>query len=219
MEGQMKLAAWLQERRMQQFRDVLSYWEAGGLSLKDAADLLGISERQLRRWRGRYEEEGLDGLIDWWLGKPSPKRVPVAERERMLDLYRGTGPGVHRFQPGRLTQPSKRTLRVPPMLPPAIRTAKASALADFGAVWRRFGTCCPTLRVSCCRSRAGYFRLAGSAFSGRESNPLDCCARFQLVLTISPTALLTLPEVAAHLVPRDRPVADAPLDPGYKFAA
>ena len=74
---------------MQKFCDVLSRWEAGGRSLKDAADLLGISERQLRRWRERYEEEGLDGLIDRRLGKPSPKRVPQAERKRMLDLYRG----------------------------------------------------------------------------------------------------------------------------------
>jgi transposase len=90
MEGQMKRAALLQERRMQKFGDVLSRWEAGGLSLMDAAELLGISERQFRRWRGRYEEEGLDGLIDRRLGKPSPKRVPAAERERMLELYRGT---------------------------------------------------------------------------------------------------------------------------------
>src|ERR1700747_1670993 len=89
MEGQMKRASLLQERRMQKFRDVLSRWEAGGLSLMDAAELLGISERQLRRWRGRYEEEGLDGLIDRRLGKSSPKRVPAAERERILDLYRG----------------------------------------------------------------------------------------------------------------------------------
>jgi transposase len=90
MEGQMKQAAWLQERRMQKFRDVLNRWEAGGLSLMDAGELLGISERQLRRWRERYEEEGLEGLLDRRLGKPSPKRVPAAERERMLDLYRST---------------------------------------------------------------------------------------------------------------------------------
>jgi transposase len=68
MEGQMKQAAWLQERGMQKFRDVLSRWEAGGLSLMDAGELLGISERQLRRWRERYEEEGLDGLLDRRLG-------------------------------------------------------------------------------------------------------------------------------------------------------
>jgi hypothetical protein len=31
-----------------------------------------------------FEEDGADGL----LGKPSPKRVPAAERDRMLALYR-----------------------------------------------------------------------------------------------------------------------------------
>ena len=82
-------AAWLQDRRMQKFRDVLSRWEAGSLSMMEAAELLGMSERQFRRYRRRYEEEGLEGLIHRRLGKPSPKRVPAAERKRMLDLYRG----------------------------------------------------------------------------------------------------------------------------------
>jgi transposase len=89
MEGQMNRAAWLQDRRMQKFRDVLSRWEAGALSMMDAADLLGVSERQFRRYRDRYEEGGLEGLVDRRLGKPSPKRVPEPERERMLGLYRG----------------------------------------------------------------------------------------------------------------------------------
>ena len=86
----MKRAALLQERRMQKFRDVLSRWEAGVLSMKDAGELLGVSERQFRRFRDRYEEDGEEGLRDRRLGKPSPKRVPAAERERMLKLYRET---------------------------------------------------------------------------------------------------------------------------------
>jgi hypothetical protein len=46
-----------------------------------------MSERQFRRYRERYEEEGLEGLRDRRVGKPSPKRVPAAEAERMLVLY------------------------------------------------------------------------------------------------------------------------------------
>jgi transposase len=84
----MNRAAWLQDRRMQKFRDVLSRWEAGRLSMIEAGELLGMSERQFRRYRDRYEEEGLAGLADRRLGKPSPKRVAAAERERMLELYR-----------------------------------------------------------------------------------------------------------------------------------
>jgi transposase len=73
---------------MQKFRDVLNRWEAGALSMMEAGELLGMSERQFRRYRDRFAEEGEDGLCDRRLGKPSSKRVPAAERDRMLALYR-----------------------------------------------------------------------------------------------------------------------------------
>ena len=82
--------AWLQDRRMQKFRDVLSRWERGDLSLMEAGELLGVSERQFRRYRDPYEEQDMEGLVDRRLGKVSPLRVPKVELERMLDLYRGT---------------------------------------------------------------------------------------------------------------------------------
>src|SRR5689334_9836255 len=53
-----------------------------------AAEIIGISDRSMRRWRERYEEFGYDGLLDRRRGKPSPKRVPVATVERVLGLYR-----------------------------------------------------------------------------------------------------------------------------------
>jgi hypothetical protein len=85
----MNRTAWLQDRRMQKFRDVLSRWEGGELSMLEAGELLGMSERQFRRYRDRYEEDGPEGLIDRRLGKPSPKRVPARELRLMLELYRG----------------------------------------------------------------------------------------------------------------------------------
>ena len=84
----MNRAAWLQDRRMQKFVDVLSRWEAGALSMTEAGEVLGMSDRQFRRYRDRYDEEGLEGLVDRRLGKLSPKRVPEAAASRMLDLYR-----------------------------------------------------------------------------------------------------------------------------------
>jgi hypothetical protein len=85
----MNRATWLQDRRMQKFRDVLSRWEAGELSMMEAGEVLGMSERQFRRHRDRYEEGGLAGLADRRLGKASPKRVPSADARLMLELYGG----------------------------------------------------------------------------------------------------------------------------------
>lgn len=83
----MNRTAWLQDRRMQKFRDVLSRWERRDLSLMEAAELLGMSERQLRRYRARFDEDGEAGLLDKRLGKASVKRIPADEIERMLRLY------------------------------------------------------------------------------------------------------------------------------------
>jgi transposase len=73
---------------MQKFRDVLSRWERKELSALEAGEVLGMSERQFRRYRARYEEDGLEGLIDQRLDKASAKRVPVDEIDWMLDEYR-----------------------------------------------------------------------------------------------------------------------------------
>jgi transposase len=53
----------------------------------EAAKIIGVSPRQMRRWRRRYEEYGYDGLFDRRRGKPSPKRVPLKTVERVLGLY------------------------------------------------------------------------------------------------------------------------------------
>ncbi len=53
-----------------------------------AAEIIGISARQMRRMKERYEEYGYDGLYDRRKGKPSPKRVPLETVEKVLGLYR-----------------------------------------------------------------------------------------------------------------------------------
>ena len=53
-----------------------------------AAAIIGISARQMRRMKQRYEEYGYDGLYDRRRGKPSPKRVPLETVARVLELYR-----------------------------------------------------------------------------------------------------------------------------------
>jgi transposase len=54
----------------------------------EAAEILGITERQLRRMRQRYDEHGYDGLDDYRRRRPSPKRVPMKAVEPVRHLYR-----------------------------------------------------------------------------------------------------------------------------------
>src|SRR5215469_18501454 len=53
-----------------------------------AAEIIGISDRSMRRWRERYEQFGFDGLLDRRHCRPSEKRVPLAVVEQVLGLYR-----------------------------------------------------------------------------------------------------------------------------------
>lgn len=68
------------------FEAVLDRSERSELSQMEAAELLGVSERTFRRWRERYRDAGPPGLEDRRL-RPSLRRAPAAEIERMLGLY------------------------------------------------------------------------------------------------------------------------------------
>src|SRR5437588_4473505 len=92
----MNRTTWLQDRRMQKFRDVLSRWERKELSAMEAGELLGCSERQFRRYRRRYEEDGVGGLADRRLGKASMRRVPVDKLVWMLGRISHASPGLER---------------------------------------------------------------------------------------------------------------------------
>lgn len=73
---------------MQKFGDVLSRWNSRTLSSDEAAEILGMSERTFRRYRRRYEAEGLDGLFDRRLGKASARLVPVDRVGWVIEQYR-----------------------------------------------------------------------------------------------------------------------------------
>jgi transposase len=75
------------ERAMKVQEVMLRAW-ARKITWWQAAEIVGISDRHMRRIRERYEEFGYDGLFDRRRGKPSPKRVPVATVEKVLALYR-----------------------------------------------------------------------------------------------------------------------------------
>ena len=61
---------------------------SGEIFWYEAADIIGVSYRSMKRWKQRYEEHGYDGLFDRRAKRPSPKRVPLKELETILKLYR-----------------------------------------------------------------------------------------------------------------------------------
>ena len=77
-------AAW--ERAMK-IQEVMLRAMAKRITWWQAAEIIGISCRQMRRWRQRYEEEGYDGLRDRRRGRVSEKRVPLGQAEEVLRLY------------------------------------------------------------------------------------------------------------------------------------
>lgn len=79
---------WTAVERAMSVEEVLLRARAGKIMWWQAAEMIGISDRQLRRWRKRYEVSGYDGLLDCRRGVLSSKRVPKAQAKRVLDLYR-----------------------------------------------------------------------------------------------------------------------------------
>jgi transposase len=74
------MAMKVQDVMLQAMAKKITWWQA--------AEILGISDRHMRRWRERYLEEGYNGLLDRRRGKPSRRRVPVATVEKVFALYR-----------------------------------------------------------------------------------------------------------------------------------
>src|SRR5438552_16257373 len=77
-------AAW--ERAMK-IQEVMLRAMAKRITWWQAAEIIGISCRQMRRWQRRYEEHGYEGLRDRRRGRVSEKRVPLEQVEEVLRLY------------------------------------------------------------------------------------------------------------------------------------
>ena len=84
----MTRAKLLQEIRGMKFHDVYLRWQEGRLSQEEGAEILGVDVRTMRRWMRRYEDDGMDGLIDHRIGVISPRRAPVDQVMKVQDLYR-----------------------------------------------------------------------------------------------------------------------------------
>ncbi|WP_419740609.1 ISNCY family transposase [Ruegeria sp.] len=83
----MNRAEVLQEVRLMKFEDVYSRRSANKLTQEQAAEILGVSVRTVRRWEDRFEADGAEGLYDRRLGKLANNRVATDKVMEMLELF------------------------------------------------------------------------------------------------------------------------------------
>src|SRR5882724_8990163 len=89
----MVLVAAAVERAMKR-QEVILRALSGALTWLQAADILGIDPRSLRRWRARYDADQQLGLYDR-RQLPSPRKAPVGAVQTILRLYRETYRGFN----------------------------------------------------------------------------------------------------------------------------
>jgi transposase len=73
---------------MMKLQDVILKAMAQSLTWVEAAEIAGMSVRNMQRMRQRYQEDGYNGLFDQRRGKRSIHRIPMETAERVLALYR-----------------------------------------------------------------------------------------------------------------------------------
>src|SRR5260370_35360162 len=80
--------------RAMKVQDVMLQAMAKKITWWQAAEILGISDRHMRRWREGYEEQGYNGLMDRRGGKPRRPRGPRGAGGEGLGAYRGENFGL-----------------------------------------------------------------------------------------------------------------------------
>jgi hypothetical protein len=98
-EGSVMAATAAAQERAMRFQEVIMQATRGKMSWWQAAEVLGISPRTLRRWRVGYQKYGVRGLHDRRRIDRAPNGVPEAEIKRWLQLYerRDRGDNVRHF--------------------------------------------------------------------------------------------------------------------------
>ena len=78
----------MQEIRKMRFEEAYEGWTESRLTQEEAARLLGVCDRTFRRYIDRYEDNGMEGLLDKRLTQVSLRRAPVDEVMAVVDRYR-----------------------------------------------------------------------------------------------------------------------------------
>src|SRR5262247_2295635 len=74
--------------RAMKIQEVIVRALSGAITWLQAADILGLEPRSVRRWRARYEAGGHLALYDRRTQRPSRRQAPAPEVQRILRLYR-----------------------------------------------------------------------------------------------------------------------------------
>lgn len=79
-EAAVERAMKVQEVIMRAMAKQITWWQA--------AEILGVTTRTIRRMKRNWKKVGFDGLYDHRHQRPRPKRISVEELEKVLGLYR-----------------------------------------------------------------------------------------------------------------------------------
>ena len=77
-----------QWERIMKIQDVFERANRKTLTWREAAEILKVDERTIRRWKQTVELNGYEGLLDRRIRHPSPKRAPETIQNQVLKLYR-----------------------------------------------------------------------------------------------------------------------------------
>ena len=77
----------LQEIRIMRFEETFRYWTERQLNQQEAARILGVCTRTFRRYIDRYEQSGIEGLMDKRLTQSSSRRAPLDEVMALAGQY------------------------------------------------------------------------------------------------------------------------------------
>src|SRR5215510_16432694 len=87
-EDGMEQIAEAELERLMRVREVMLQAISKKITWWQAAEILGVSPRTMRRWKWQYDQYGFRGIRDKRKGKPNWRKAPMVEVEQVLTLYR-----------------------------------------------------------------------------------------------------------------------------------
>ena len=84
----------MSQRQLQRYH-ALKLVEAGKLTLREAAEMIGVSYRHAKQINKKVQKKGAKGLFHGNTGRSPGNRIPPEVKERVLELSRESYPGFN----------------------------------------------------------------------------------------------------------------------------